>query len=203
MNRVSCIILAGGASRRMGEDKRRLRLWGNCGPTLLEHCVALASPLCAECLVVLNDPEGWPALGARLVRDEQPGAGPLAGLASGLEQARYERALLLACDLPLLQPALLQAMLGEPQEYDALVPVQETVGDRPQVEPLLAIYRRACLPEIRACLAHGERSMHGLLGLIQTRYYTPAEWKRYDPAGKSFLNLNQPQDTLRVTNYEL
>ena len=54
---ASAIVLAGGLSRRMGEDKRRLRLWGQGQPVLLEHTVSVAAQLCADVVVVLNDPE--------------------------------------------------------------------------------------------------------------------------------------------------
>jgi molybdenum cofactor guanylyltransferase len=80
----TAIVLAGGRSTRLGQDKRRLQLWGSQGPTLLARTVALAAACCAEVVVVLNDPEAWPDLPARLVLDAYPGVGPLGGLASGL-----------------------------------------------------------------------------------------------------------------------
>jgi molybdopterin-guanine dinucleotide biosynthesis protein A len=178
----------------MGRDKRRERLWGEGGPTLLERMVELGGRCCAECLVVLGDPEAWPDLPARLVRDEMPGAGPLAGLASGLAAMRYERALVLACDLPLLQPALLRALLDLPGSPAALVPTHQGADQAPQPEPLLAVYRRSCLPYARACLADGQRSMRALLDRVPTRYLSPDEWRPYDPDGRSFYNLNRPAD---------
>lgn len=195
--KTSAIILAGGASTRMGADKRRLRLWGEAGPTLLEQMVALGRAHCAECIVVLNDPEAWPDLQARPVRDEIPGAGPLGGLASGLAAASHEYALLLACDMPLVRSALLQALLAYPRPFDALVPLR-TAADGPRnlagAEPLLAIYRRTALPAVRACLAAGDRRMIAPLAQIDTRFLTPEEWRPFDPDGVSFINLNRPED---------
>ncbi len=203
----AAIILAGGRSARMGHDKRRLRLWGPQGPTLLAHTVALAALVCVEVIVVLNDPQAWPDLPARLVPDAYPGAGPLGGLASGLAALAEDRALLLACDLPLLQLDLLQAMLAEPLDGDALVPRQLAAQAQAQdgsphgqdVEPLLAIYRQTCLPTITACLAHDERRMGAALRQLAVRYLDPAWWMRFDADGRSFLNLNRPADLARAT----
>ncbi|MEP7190641.1 MAG: NTP transferase domain-containing protein, partial [Roseiflexaceae bacterium] len=64
---TSAIVLAGGVSRRLGQDKRRLRLWRAAGPTLLEYVVGIVARLCADVLVVLNDPDAWAELPARLV----------------------------------------------------------------------------------------------------------------------------------------
>ncbi|MEI7771356.1 MAG: molybdenum cofactor guanylyltransferase [Chloroflexales bacterium] len=194
----ACIILAGGQSTRMGHDKRRLRLWGPQGPTLLAHTVALATSVCAEVIVVLHDPEAWPDLPARLVPDAYPGAGPLGGLASGLAELATDSALLLACDLPLLQPDLLRAMLAVPFDGDALVPRRPVAEGAPphshDAEPLLAVYRQTCLPTITACLAHDERRMGAALRQIAVRSLDPDWWTRFDADGRSFLNLNCPDD---------
>jgi molybdenum cofactor guanylyltransferase len=66
---LSGVVIAGGRSRRLGQDKRRLQLWGDDGPTLLEHSVALLERVADDVTVVLNDPEAWPDLRATLVRD--------------------------------------------------------------------------------------------------------------------------------------
>lgn len=198
----TCIILAGGRSSRFGEDKRRLRLWGAAGPALLERVVETAAALCDETIVVLNDPEAWGNLPATLVADRVPGAGPLGGLASGLAAARGGGALLLAADLPLLQPELLRAMLQLPDGYDALVPLRPhpDVGPRNPLaaEPLLAAYRASCLPAVEACLARGERQMTAPLSQLRVRYLRPDEWRRHDPQGRSFLNVNSPGDVAEL-----
>ncbi len=114
----------------MGTDKRRLRLWGERGPMLLEYMVIRAVRFSDDIIVALNDPEAWSGLQARLVRDEVARSGPLAGLAAGLAVCRYEYALALACDLPLVQDALIDALLAHPRPYDALAPIRPDEGAR-------------------------------------------------------------------------
>ncbi len=190
---ASAVVLAGGLSRRLGQDKRRLRLWGEAGPTLLERTVATAGALCADVVVVLNDPADWGHLPARLVGDRYPDGGALGGIASGLAAAREGFALVLACDMPLLSPPLLRAMLALPRDYDVLAPRALTPGatrNRQGVEPLHAIYSRACLAPIRAALAAGQRQIAAFFPAVRVAYLDPAEIRRHDPMGHSFLSIN-------------
>lgn len=202
---LACIILAGGASRRMGVDKRRLQLWGAAGPTLLEHVLAIAGQLCAERIVVLNDPADWPTLDAQPVADAYPDAGPLGGLASGLAAMRAEKALLLACDLPLLRVELLAGVIASSVGYDAALPVRLDHAHGPRnrlaVEPLLAVYARSSLAAVEACLQRGERRMTAPLAQLRVNTITPAIWQQWDPEGLSFLNLNHPDDLAAVVAY--
>jgi len=187
----------------MGTDKRRLRLWGERSPTLLEYMVTRAARFSDDIIVALNDPEAWSGLQARLVRDEVERSGPLAGLAAGLAVCRHEYALALACDLPLVQDALIDALLAYPRPYDALAPIRPDEGARaprnPQAaEPLLAIYRRTCLAAIRDCLQRGARALVEPLEMVDARYLAPEVWRQYDPHGVSFINVNNPEDAERV-----
>jgi len=187
----------------MGTDKRRLRLWGERGPMLLEYMVIRAARFSDDIVVALNDPEAWNGLPARLVRDEVEQSGPLAGLAAGLAVCRHEYALALACDLPLVQDALIDALLAYPRPYDALAPIRPDGGaraprNRMAAEPLLAIYRRTCLAAIRDCLQRGARALVEPLEMVDARYLPPDIWRQYDPHGVSFINVNNPEDAERV-----
>jgi molybdenum cofactor guanylyltransferase len=98
---ASRLVLAGGLSRRLGQDKRRLRLWGVAGPPLLEHTVDIVGRLCQDVVVVLNDPLEWARLPARLVPDTYPEDGALGGIYSGLLAAHNDYAPAVACALQL------------------------------------------------------------------------------------------------------
>ncbi|GIV96422.1 MAG: putative molybdenum cofactor guanylyltransferase [Herpetosiphonaceae bacterium] len=205
---TSAVIVAGGRSTRLGQDKRRLRLWGEAGPTLLEHTIAVAAQLCSEVIVVLNDRESWPSLMATLVADAYPDAGPLGGIATGLQQATNDYALTLSADLPLLNPALLKAMLHRERTYDALIPRRSESGsgtvdatgprNRRGLETLHAIYSRRCLPAIEARLAAGQRQIISFLDDVSVVEVSPQEWRSIDPHGHSFKNINTPEQLVEV-----
>ncbi len=194
---TTAIILAGGRSTRLGHDKRQLRLWGTAGPTLLAHTVQRAAALCDPVLVILHDPEQWAALSAPgivLLRDAYPGDGPLGGLATGLAASSTPRALLLACDMPLLPVPLLGWLADHTDDADALV--LAAADGRP--EPLVARYATHCLPQVTTLLAAGERRMTALLNTIQPTLLPPRTWQNLDPAGHALLNLNRAEDLDRI-----
>lgn len=196
---LSTLILAGGLSRRFGQDKRLLRLWGCNGPTLLEHSIQLVQAVSAEVLVVLNDPEQWSHLATHLVRDCHPNGGALGGIYSGLQAMRYEHALVVACDMPLLNPALLQFMADQPRTYDILIPrsLRTGVPRNPfAAETLHAIYGKTCLGAIQATLEAGQRRITDIFPQLQVRYLDPAAYRHLDPDGFSFLNINTLEDVM-------
>jgi molybdopterin-guanine dinucleotide biosynthesis protein A len=190
---TSAIIIAGGGSRRLGQDKRRLRLWDAAGPTLLEHTVALAGKLCDEVIVTMNDAAEWPGLVARVVPDTLPGAGPLAGLHAGLAAATHPFALVLAADMPFLSEALLRAMLAQPRRFELLALASPAARNSLGIEPLHAVYRCTVASHLQAALEHGERGIGAALAGLQITVLPAEEATRYDPTGRSAWSLNTPE----------
>ncbi len=200
---LSGVVLAGGQSRRMGQDKALLRLWGPAGPTLLEVVTARLAAVCDEVLVVSAAPrEDWPALEARLVFDRFPGGGALGGIYTGLAEAAHPYALTVGCDMPFLHLALLHRMAKLPRDYDVLIPRLPRSGLRKQggfhLEPLHAIYGRACLEPMLDLLQRGGRQIIRFFPQVRVRYLEPDEWAALDPQGLSFRSLNTPQDVAAI-----
>lgn len=193
---ASGIVVAGGRSRRMGQDKRQLKLWGESGPTLLQHTVDRVASLCAEVIVVLNDPEAWTQLPARIVPDVYPDGGALGGIYSGLAAATYQHALTIAADMPLLNIDLLHWMLAQSRDYDVLVPQlgQGRARNRLGVESLHAIYSRQCLEPIARQLDAGNPQVIGFYPEVRVRFMEPSLIVQFDPAGDAFRNVNTPED---------
>ena len=194
---ASAIVVAGGQSRRLGYDKRTLRLWGPEGPALLEHTVGVVARLCPDVVVVLNDPEAWSHLPARLVPDVYADGGALGGIYAGLLAARHDHALTVAGDMPFLGDELLAAMLARPRDYDVLVPRSLQGGatrNRLDAETMHAIYGKACLGPMRAALESGRRQIAAFFPEVRVAFFEPDETRRYDPSGRSFLNVNTPEE---------
>jgi molybdopterin-guanine dinucleotide biosynthesis protein A len=183
------VILAGGQSRRMGRPKALLRLAPD-GPTLIEQVLARLRDVADEIIVITNTPDLFAHLGARMEGDRFPGLGSLAGIHAGLEASRFEHNLIVACDMPFLEPTLLRALAARPRDYDVLVP---RLADG-LLETLHAIYSRACLPAITAQLARGDAKIARFYERVRVQYVDEPELRRYDPHLRSAANLNTPDE---------
>lgn len=183
---VSVAIQAGGQSERMGRDKALVPFAGR---PLIAHVLERAAPLGDEVLVTTNSPDDYAFLGLRLVADERPGAGALAGLQTALRAAHHEVVLVLACDLPFVCVPLLEHMLRLAPHADAVVPRW-----RGELEPLHAVYRRTCLPAIELALAEGRRRMISFLSGVRTTIIEEDQVAAFDPQGLTFFNINTPDD---------
>jgi molybdopterin-guanine dinucleotide biosynthesis protein A len=152
------IVLAGGASRRMGQDKAFLALGGQ---LLIEVVIERMAQVCREVLVVAGDMQPYVGLGVPVVEDRFRGVGVLGGLHAGLEAAAHELTLAVGCDMPFLNSDLMQAFVGWAEGFDAAV---LRYGDGEQVEPLHGAYRRTCLPAMEAAIRAGRRDISGRRG---------------------------------------
>lgn len=102
---------------------------------------------------------------------------------------KHDLAIVVACDMPLLNLDLLRYLIERAADFDAVVPL---TGD--QYEPLHAVYRRTCLAPIQHRLANNERRVISFFEDVRLSAVTEAEWRVIDPDGRSVSNLNTPDD---------
>jgi molybdopterin-guanine dinucleotide biosynthesis protein A len=195
---ITGALLAGGASRRMGRDKRLILIDGV--PMARRAAGALAS-VTDELLIVAPaarrlEERLFDGLDAGMVTDERTDAGPLAGLEAALAAARHDLVLVAAADMPWLAPALLRH-LAERLAAAASGTGAVAAGGAHGPEPMLACYQRAALPTVRRLLDGGERRMTTLLGVLGAEIVPPAAWAGLDPSGRSPVNVNVPADLER------
>jgi molybdopterin-guanine dinucleotide biosynthesis protein A len=186
MGSSTAVVLAGGASTRFGSDKTAALLDG---VTLLDRVVEVARTVVDDVLVV--GPRA--PSGCRQVLEAEPRRGPLGGLAHGLAHVDSPVALVLAADHPHLRPELLSSLLERLVDggaaVDAVVPMRD---GRP--EPLVAAYRTGVGPVAEQVLADGGRSMRALLDRLRVDWWAEEDWRRLDPSGASFDDVDEPGD---------
>jgi|SRR5215469_4176804 len=192
----SGIILAGGQSRRMGQNKALLPHPGKQSITLVGHLTNILTTFCHEVLIVARNEAhsaGYTLPGVRVVFDRVPDHGPLMGIYSGLSAMTTQCALVVAVDMPFVQPALLAFLLAQPLTEAMLVPL---VDDVPQV--LLAVYPRSILPFIEERLRQGRRDPRSLLEIAPVQYIQEEQLRRVDPGLRSFINVNTPEELREI-----
>ena len=180
------IVLAGGHSTRMGQDKAGVTLLNK---TLLEWVLDAMRQVCNHLLVVTSSKalsqHRAVSVGAMVVEDKLPDRGPLGGLYTGLQHTSSDQAMLVGCDTPFLQPGLLQLVVEAARGRDAGVPRLEGV---PQT--LQGVYSRRCLPTIEGLLAQGRPGLRDLLPLVDVAYLERDKVIATDPSLLSFFNIN-------------
>lgn len=190
------IVLSGGENRRMGADKAFLKV---AGIPMIEHILAALRSVVGKIIIVTNSPEAYRSYeGVEVVTDASDKRGPLTGIYSGLLRSNDDYHVVVACDMPFLNPALLSYMAGLAPGYDIVVPM---VGGL--YEPLHAVYHRALVSIIERQILHDSRRIQEIFKEARVRFVTEAELDRYDPSRRSFKNLNTQEEYKEVACSDL
>ena len=193
---VAAVIVAGGRSSRMGQDKASLVLAGR---TLLDRVVAIAVrvPRLVEVIVVAAPGQRLPpvtsATPITIVRDEVEGQGPFPAIVRGVRAVKADVVLVLGCDGPFVRPALLELLARRAEQHMTVVPM---VKGRPQ--PLCSALRADARPKLEALLASGNERASTLADLDGALRLLREEWQEADPGGLSFIGVNTPDDLVRA-----
>ena len=187
---MTSIVLAGGKSMRLGRDKALEEIGGR---SLIKRIIERLSLLGNEIIVVTSSSHQLPDLGVKMVFDSYPGKGNLIGIYSGLKEAKSSHSLVVGCDMPFLNVALLRHIMALSTAYDVVIP---RVDD--ELEPLHAIYSKKCLPHIEATLDEGKRRIVDFFPSVCVRYVDSADIDRFDPQHLSFFNINSEVDLERA-----
>lgn len=182
---VSAAIMAGGKSRRMGQDKAWIELDGE---PLIKRVADVLAMVADEVLVVANDPR-YEALGLRVVPDRWPQAGALGGIATGVGAAAHDTVLVAACDMPFLSAAVWRVVLEHRGEADVVIP---KIGG--EYETLHALYERTCLPHMARAIAENRLRVVSFFEAVSVRAIDEPELRAVDPTLRAFTNVNTPEE---------
>jgi len=182
-------LLAGGKSRRMGRDKAFLPVeWqGNSVPLWDRQLSILKAIAPAELVVSGPRKQGYPA-SIRVFPDEWDDAGPLGGIATSLARIHQNMLLVLALDLPRIQPGFLQKLLGRCEADRGVVPMLNN-----RFEPLVAVYPKAAYGIAIAQLKKGDYVLQNFVSkLMHSRLITCFEVESDEQ--QQLENWNTPED---------
>ncbi len=179
----------------MGSDKAFLKI---AGLPMIEHVLRALRSVTDSIIIVTNTPEPYRSCDAELAADASKKRGSLVGIYSGLLRSRDEYNIIVACDMPFLNSRLLSYMAGLAGGHDLVLP---RVGEA--VEPLHAVYRRTLLPVIEDHINRDQRRIRDIFTGQRIRYVTEEEIDRFDPAKRSFVNLNTLKEYEEVTCSDL
>jgi molybdopterin-guanine dinucleotide biosynthesis protein A len=190
--KVAGAIIAGGPARRLGGVAKPFLTVG--GRPIAERQLGVLRAVFPRVLVIANDPEPWAPFGVEVVPDRVAGAGPMGGIQAALAAADDGDAVVcVGGDLPFLEAGLLAALRDRAPEAAALVP-RTAIG----AEPLCARYGRGLLSALDARLQAGQLALHTMLEEAAAAWIEGADLAALDPDGRSFFNINTPDDLRRA-----
>lgn len=174
----SVMVLAGGKSSRMGQDKALLA-WeqGNMLGSVLTRLLSLSDDVFVSTNIERKVPQG-----VTQIRDVIPGKGPLSGIHAGLLCARHDLVVVTSCDMPFLKPELIYPIVHSVKNADGSVAVYKG-----RLEPLFACYRKNCRAIIEQLLAEENYSVRNFLNHINWVAVQQVE-------DCSFMNVNTYKD---------
>lgn len=186
---VTGVILAGGKSRRMGEDKRFLTVGT---ATLLERCRLVMVNSFPEVLIVTaQDSPPLEGHGCHVHQDLIPDCGSLGGLFTGLTLATHSRIFVVACDMPFLNQEMIRFFVTRDPTADVVM------GRLPSgLQPLHAVYGKRALPFLERMARARKLKIQDIVSesSLKITIVSSSEWASLDPTSQSFQNVNTPAD---------
>ncbi len=195
----SAIILAGGVSKRFGQDKGLVQIGGK---PLILRVFERAREVVDEVIVVVSSTaqkESYALLFPRkteIVVDVYDSRSVLVGALTGFMKAQGEYSLLLPSDTPFVSRDIIRLLFEMSHNTDAVIPR----WPNGYIEPLQAVYRRdSAMTAAREAVQKCETRMQSMISLLRrVRYLSTIVVKEMDPHLTTFLNINTPSDLKRA-----
>ncbi|MGB0882066.1 MAG: molybdenum cofactor guanylyltransferase [Vicingaceae bacterium] len=178
--KFTAIILAGGKSSRMGEDKGIMFLEGK---PMVQHIIEVVKPL-TEKIIIISNNNKYSQFGYPVFEDITKGKGPLAGILTGLQYSTTDKNLILSCDVPFVNKKLLDLLITNSENSDVVIPEKE---DR--THQLIGIYDKSCIPTFKRELANNRLKMKLAIKKLN---YKIIDANQID--AQVFYNINTKED---------
>ncbi|MCA9011208.1 MAG: molybdenum cofactor guanylyltransferase [Planctomycetaceae bacterium] len=193
-DQLAGIVLCGGSSRRMGQEKYQLPFLGE---TLLQRICRIVRPEVSQILIVAaaNQQILLSGSSVEVLRDDLPGAGPLAGIGQALRHLQTSASspvagFVTSCDVPLLRAAVINCLrMHLTHEFDAVV-----IRDQGFSWPLCAVYRVTAANTAADLLKSGQRRAAALAENLRTCWLSLEVIREVDPNLACLMNCNTPAD---------
>lgn len=184
---ISAILLAGGASTRMGgRNKAFLKIGAK---TIIQREIDALEPIFDRIIIITNNFDTYSCLGKPMFADIKPGHGSLGGIFTGLNCCSTEYGFIFACDMPFLNQEVISYICKRSWGHDITIP---RIGG--YLEPLHAVYSARCIPFIEKLMQRGNLKIKKLFNEVDMLEIEQQELATIDPCLQFHINVNTPTD---------
>jgi molybdopterin-guanine dinucleotide biosynthesis protein A len=184
--KITGIILSGGKSIRMGENKAFIEIEGI---PIINRIFTLFQGLFQEIIIVTSEKEQFINLDAKIYSDLFPNRGVLAGLYTGLFFSSFMYSFCVACDMPFLKESVIKYLIKNIQNNDVIVP-----RTKEGLQPLHGIYSKNCLGPIKNIIEQGKYKITDFYPMVEIKIIDEVELYSLDPTRESFINVNTQEE---------
>ncbi len=185
------VILAGGSNRRFPVLKGFMEINGE---RVIERNLRLLGGLFSRVAISTNRPDAYFYTGAELLGDLYPSTGPIVGICSSLVASGADSVFVIACDMPFVRKEVVELIIAGTGGADVVVCEYEGM-----LHPLLGSYSKGLIGLMEERILSGRTELLGFLDEIDCRVITTMELKQTGEDGKSFVNINTPEDYSKYT----
>ena len=177
---LTAIILAGGESSRMGQDKGLMLLDGK---PMIQHIIEAVESIVDDIIIIAHH-NGYESFGYPVYQDLIKNKGPLGGIYTGLHYSSSKKNIVLSCDVPLLTKKLIQLLIKESEGFDVTVPINNG-----EIHPLIAVYSSSCIAVFKKELEKGHLKVKEALEKVNLNVVDTNQVDR-----QIFTNINSKDD---------
>jgi len=187
---MTAVILAGGNSLRMGENKAFIQIDG---VPIIARIHGLFKELFEEVLIVTSQQDLFRNFDSNIHADLIPNKGALGGLYTGIFFSSFQYSFCVACDMPFIKRSLVEFLVRNIKDEDAIVP-----RTRDGLQPLHAIYSKTCLDAMKKVIDQGRHRILDFYDLVKVKIVEESDFLYLDPRRESFINVNTPEELLVI-----
>jgi len=188
MEKIGGIILAGGKSSRMGQDKALMKIGDK---TLIEYVYEIINTFTSEILISSNTND-YSFLNCEIIPDIYQNIGPMAGIHASLKNSKYDKNIVISCDTPFISKKIILELIKASSSYDITISRNNKF-----IEPLIGIYNKNILEYLDNAISNNKYSIQKF---IHSSNHNIIDIDKIilDESKNSFININNQKEFLNA-----
>jgi len=188
MEKIGGIILAGGKSSRMGQNKALMRIGDK---TLIEYVYDIINAFTPE-IIISSNTEDYSFLNCKTIPDIYQNIGPIAGIYSSLKNSKYHKNIVISCDTPFVSSAIISELIKASNGYDITISKSNNF-----IEPLIGIYNKNILENLEDSISKKKYSIQKFI-YSSNHKIIDIDKTILEESKNSFININNQKEFLKA-----